>query len=401
MDSKKIDKFNIKTYGVYSIFILFGLNIKLAAGIYLYNILIFIYIIIEFKTIKISLANWMSITLVLTISIISIGMDSLYTEIDGLENFIIPIKAIIFLSFIMFIDNIKNKNLNYNIILIFISMPIFLSILMFHNSDVSTEVLSFYGLEKYEGFGRFGGAFGKDVNSLGMYSSLTLIFAMILHRIKLARFSLALIIIILSLYAVVLSGMRAGLLVYFSMLIILNIKLKIINYNYLFTLISVIMLYAYIYYLTNENSNELLNFIFDRYSLSVFLSDFDYSGDGGNLNHMIKYFYLTLGDKKVDLYQSLFGVDSGINFVDNFYVNVFLKHGLLFITTTLILVIYYIIKFLKTNNMILMYFFISTLIIAIKGTFIYGNYYMFLVLFASHVWITKFNKMMTIENYYK
>ena len=373
---------------VYIIFIFIGLNIKLFSGLYIYNFLIFIYLFINYNKLTFN-KELLNITIFIVIAnLIPIMIQTILLGVEfSVSSIYILLNYALFLSFILFIKLIDFSKLNYYLIVSYIFLPIILSILMFLNSSIENFFLNFYHIEKYPAFGRYGGVFGKDVNALGIYASLAFLFTMILKRLQLINIRFSILLIFISLLAVLLSGMRTGVLVFFSGILLFHNKLKIINYKYLFLfIVSSIFLVTFIY-LFNDTARELIDFLLKRFSPSYLVQSAGIGNtDHSNLQTAIAYFHRTIGDREITIYNILFGIDSKMMFVDNFYIFSFIKYGALFVLTLILFGIYLMIKSIIKKDIIISFFILVTFIIAIKGIFIINNVYMFLVVFIIYLW---------------
>jgi hypothetical protein len=257
---------------------------------------------------------------------------------------------------------------------------------MFYNNQIESILLSFYHIDKYPAFGRYGGVFGRDVNALGMYASLILLFSLILRKFQKINLIFTTIIIFISLIAIILSGMRTGLLVFFGLLIIMNFKLRIINYRYLFILSVLLFVVLTLIYNSYENSKVLIDYFMNRFSIEHLINGFNSSEDGGNLRHAISYFYNVIGTREINWYNLILGMDASLGYVDNFYIFAFLKHGILLISVLLLVSVYLFKLMCISKNYIGIYFLIASIIISIKGIFIMNNFYIFIVFFIIYFW---------------
>ena len=373
-------KQTIEKFFIYSIFLFIGLNVKFFSGFYLYNVLIVVFLA-SFNKIKIAKNLFINILFVDFIILFTLLMQLLYVDNLSLDSYYIFSKLVIFLTFIMFMKGINFRIINYNVVLVFLALPVIFSIFMFHNNSIENYLLSFYNLEKYPAFGRYGGVFGEDVNALGIVSSLLLFLTLVLKRFKMINFLLAIFVIMLSLYAVILSGMRVGLLVIFVALLLFQIKLKILNFKY----VLIAILLFFIVYNINDVNNELVDYIINRFSIESLVQGVNINNDAGNLRVAIEYFHRVIENKTIDIKSMLFGIDSNLNYVDNFYIFSFIKHGFVFILSAL-LVLFFIIKqaIIRNDYMFLLVVLIS-MVIALKGLFVINNYYMFTMLFIIYL----------------
>ena len=275
-------KQTIEKFFIYSIFLFIGLNVKFFSGFYLYNVLIVVFLVF-FNKIKIDKNLFINIAFVDFIILFTLLIQLLYVDNFSLDSYYIFLKLVIFLTFIMFMKGINFRIINYNVVLVFLALPVIFSIFMFHNNSIENYLLSFYNLGKYPAFGRYGGVFGEDVNALGIFSSLLLFLTLVLKRLKMINFLLALFVVMLSLYAVILSGMRAGLLVIFVALLLFQIKLNILNFKYVLIAILGIILLVFNIYSINDNIKELVDYMINRFSIESLLQGVNINNDNGNL----------------------------------------------------------------------------------------------------------------------
>jgi len=373
---------------IYSIFLFIGLNIKIMPGFYFYNLLIVFFLAINYSNLKINkqaynlviiLSFWLLTTLITQI---------FYFDTFWLDAYYVVLNMLILLSYLFFIPLINFRVLNYSIVLFFVATPIVLSILMFFNNGIEQVLLSFYGVGGYPAFGRYGGIFGVDVNALGLYASFTLLLNMILYKYNKVHLTLSFFVISISIFAISISGMRTGLLVLFGLLLIMNFRLKVLNYKILlfyacFLLATLLILYNY-----NTSSQVLIDYILNRFSISHLINELNANEGGGNLRHAIAYFYRVIDGLEFNVYTVLFGLNPSLNFMDNFYIFLFLKHGLLATILFLILSLYSIFLTIQHSNYIGLYFLLVSLVMAFKGLFIINNFYMFIVLFMAYFYRT-------------
>jgi len=377
---------SINTLFIYTIFLFIGLNIKLFNGFYIYNILIILFLFLHHDKLKISKNTLYNISFVSFVMLMCIFIQIYYIETFSMTNFYIFLNLIVLLTFILFIKEIKFENINYNIFIVLLSLPIVFSLLMFHNQNIETILLSFYGMEKYPAFGRYGGVFGKDVNALGIAASILFFLTMILRYKKSISLAVALVIVLLSLYAVVLSGMRTGVLVIFTALIIFHFKVKVLNFNYIFLSIGGLFLLVLSIYNLNDNIRDLVDYILSRFSIDSFLKGFNGNDDGGNLKVAIAYFYNTIKNEVFDAKAILFGINSSLNYVDNFYVFSFVKYGLVFVGISIVVLFMILKRAFVQNDYIFLLLLLISITLALKGLFVLNDYYMFIVIFILYFW---------------
>ncbi len=373
---------------IYLIFIFIGLNLKITSGLYIYNILIFLFIAFNYKTMKLQKDVIVIVSSFMILNLIVVLIQMLFYSVEVSSNSVYLVyNLILFVSFLIFIKFIKFDSLNINFLLFTLSFPLILSILMFHFNLLESFILNLYHLEKYPAFGRYGGVFGRDVNALGIYGSLVLIATIVLRSLKLISTSSSIIYFIISLYAIVLSGMRTGILVFVGLAFIYQYRLKVLNYKYIISIFLLLFVSIFIIYNTNETAKDLIDFFLIRFSPSYLIQSAGIGNpDHSNLQTAINYFIRTLGTKEVNFYNILTGIDYNLVFVDNFYIFVFLKFGLLIISFIVLTGIYLLKKSFDKRDYIVTYFILASFTIALKGIFIINNAYMFMILFIIFIW---------------
>lgn len=158
-----ISKQKINVFLIYIVFLFVGLNIKLFSGFYTYNIVIFFLLIFNFEKLRIK-KEYLGLVVLFSVAIVfTLFLQLFSANTIGINSFYFLLNLFLFIEFLLFVQIIPYKKINYNFILLFVSPPLFFSILMFHNSSIELFFLSFYNVEKYPAFGRYGGVFGRDV----------------------------------------------------------------------------------------------------------------------------------------------------------------------------------------------------------------------------------------------
>ncbi|ELM6622413.1 hypothetical protein Q2Y23_003387 [Vibrio fluvialis] len=298
-------------------------------------------------------------------------------EIEG-ERFYFIFKGLWLATFILFVNTLPKfsvfSEFQLRIMSLFVSIPVFLSVFMYFIPSFDSQLTSFYGIERFPLLNRFGGVFGIDVNALGMYATLTLILSLLLMGNNM--FVTGLFIFSFSLFCIMLSGMRTGLLVTVatSFIFIFNKRTRLVSVkNILISLIVVAFLFTLF---IRFSSDGFLEIITNRFSLSRLGQDVNGSDDG-NLGQAINYFKNTLGDVNITGYNILSGVESRLIYVDNFYIYLFLKYG---VYPLIVIFIASLKALLKIKNVMIRYLIIFSLIVSCKGIFVIGNYYVILTL---------------------
>lgn len=128
----KLSLESLNKYFIYLIFLFIGLNIKIFSGFYFYNLFIILFLILHFSDLKINRNILLNISFVSFVMLICILMQLFYIDAFSMINFYILLNLILLITFILFMKKINFNTINYNILLVFLSLPIILSILMFH-----------------------------------------------------------------------------------------------------------------------------------------------------------------------------------------------------------------------------------------------------------------------------
>lgn len=366
-------------------FSLFGLFYPIVAGIYIHDVFIviclFFYAIATKKNRNISFESshiYIFIVFLWPFLIIAL-LDSLSSSTFNFNSYFLPFKviwcALIVFSIHTFLSMGGASGKSLNIIVLTIILPIILSILMYFYSPIEQVLLSIYNKEKYPTAFRFGGVFGKDVNTLGMYSSLTIILSFILLSHK--KIMIGLVVLSLSLTTIALSGMRTGILV-LSFLMFMSIfipsfrigqRKKII---FTFTLIFMFILLVFI-----NLSEPIQDVIIERFSVIKLISDVSY-GESGNLTHASHYLKDTLRGLESSWLTPLIGYSSDLMFVDNMFVFLFLKYGVFSVFLYIFMFLY---LYFKIRDELVRFLLLFSIIVSLKGIFVLGNYYIYLCFF--------------------
>ncbi len=263
--------------------------------------------------------------------------------------------------------------------------PLLISIAGFLFPQINAAIVGFYGLTESQTW-RYGGIFGQDVNSLGMYSSLCLILLYVSKStLKLSVFELFFGASV-CLTCIVVSGMRAGLIALIVSLFVMaffnnRLRRKILVSTLLYLFPGIFLTLVFVDVFIDEAYYALLA---NRFSFDSLLKDFDTKEDG-NLSVSIGYFGNVVSDD-FDLFLIMFGYDSSLIFVDNFFVFLFIKYGVsgLILTASFF---FYIYKKARrwdrlNNSNIGLFFVLYTVVISLKGIFPIAGYYIYLIILS-------------------
>lgn len=370
-------------YMIIIFFFLFGFKIPVFYGIYIHDVFMLLTLLMFYslnvsKPLEVNV-KLVAISFLVFLPLVAISFFDTISgyEIEG-ERFYFIFKGLWLAIFILFVNTLPKfsvfSEFQLRIMSLFVSIPVFLSVFMYFIPSFDSQLTSFYGIERFPLLNRFGGVFGIDVNALGMYATLTLILSLLLMGNNM--FVTGLFIFSFSLFCIMLSGMRTGLLVTVatSFIFIFNKRTRLISVkNILISLIVVAFLFTLF---IRFSSDGFLEIITNRFSLSRLGQDVNGSDDG-NLGQAINYFKNTLGDVNITGYNILSGVESRLIYVDNFYIYLFLKYG---VYPLIVIFIASLKALLKIKNVMIRYLIIFSLIVSCKGIFVIGNYYVILTL---------------------
>lgn len=314
------------------------------------------------------------------------------TNFSGLS---VPMKIINFAIYFLTLRQLDIKKCNYNVILSCLSMPLFLNIIMYRIPVVNYTVLSLYGMNPYPFPSRFGGIYGFDVNTLGLYASVVVMITLAFFYYRKIKIMMGMGTLALAFINTIFSGMRAGIVALAASLflvalynyrhlgkIVLKIR-KIMRKNWFLPVTAILclgtgILFIYMAKYGPQNFRE-------RFSIGVLLNDFKLTNynQSSNANVMLKYFMQQVGSSRNR--SIIFGYDTTVEYVDMLYGHFFIKYGLMGIMAIFFFTVYIykVIKRESNKNMMLLYFWFSV-IISFKGIFILDTRYIFLsVLLAS------------------
>ena len=259
----------------YLLFLLIGFNLSIMVGFYYFDLVIIMYLVYHYKKIKINKNSKFFIKsifyLIILPSFISLIYQYLSFEIFEIYSIYIIYNCLLVSIYIVFISNTITKiKPNYNILIFLLFLPIIIAILMFHIPVIHSFFANLYNIEQYYMFNRAAGIWGKDVNQLGYYSSVFIIFSSFLISMKKINTWFGLLLLMISLYAILISGMRTGLAailitVFFLSLLYKNPMFKIKNLV-LIIFLSVLITYVLVVNLIPE---ELFKSISQRFDFEL------------------------------------------------------------------------------------------------------------------------------------
>lgn len=370
---------------------LYPLNLKFAGIFNLADLLII-------KSGRLSLGGLYAAGVFLLLMILSAFQIIFYNRSIEFNIMYVPVKlAIIFLYFGVYF---KYSPVRISKAMVYIAFfPLVVSILGLVSPNINALVNNFYGLTESETW-RYGGIFGQDVNSLGMYSTLSLILLYLSKDVLRLNFLELIFGVLFCLICIIVSGMRAGLIALVVTLFLIYFldeksRNEIIR-SLLYALPAIFCILLLTSLFIDEKYYALLQ---DRFSFDSLLGDFDADGDG-NLAVAINYFHSVVGGE-FDAFAIIFGYDSSLIFVDNFFVFVFVKYGIVGLVLTFLYFIYAYRRAKEwgriNNSIIGLFFVVYTMIISLKGIFPLAGYYLYLITISISIISQKNYKIKCVE----
>ncbi|MCG3733172.1 hypothetical protein [Vibrio cincinnatiensis] len=355
------------------------------AGIYLHDVLLFfllcIYLIFRQGggRVRISSIDINLFVLFLIPFFFSACYSSIFNSELELTSFFFTFKVVwlvIVFSSIKLTFNVSFfSSKMFYFILFSISLPLVVSLVMYLLPEIEILLLSFYGEEKYPNALRYGGVFGRDVNTLGMYASLMLLVSMILTVNR--YFFLGVFVFVISILSIALSGMRAGVLVIIFLLVASVFFSSIRVFSRARVALLLFFLTCFVLVAFSQLDHNLQVIILERFSLAKLFSDLTY-GESGNLTHAAGYLDSVLVGHEEAWWTPITGYGTEIMFVDNLYIFLYLKYGVL---SVLLFIFGMVFSFLIYKNSLIRFLILLSLLISLKGVFVLGNYYIYLCFF--------------------
>jgi hypothetical protein len=120
----------------------------------------------------------------------------------------------------------------------------------------------------------------------------------------------------------------------------------------------------------------------ERFTFDKLMTDFDTNSDG-NLNQAVAYFH-TVTNNDFSQLDIIWGKSAALTYIDSLYVNIILKYGII-----IYLILFFILLkqglfriFIRqcTKSVLVLFISIFTFLVAIKGCFPIGNYYIFFIM---------------------
>lgn len=363
------------------VLLLFSTMIPVVRGLYLYDVVIIgvvLTVILSGCGVNRFFLRYFLLVLVLifTPSFLGVMFQVLSGYNFSLESVYILYNSSLSLVYILYVQGLDRDWLirNIGVITMFLMVPIFISLLMYLPTSIADYLHSFYGVERLTG-ARFGGVWGKNVNQLGYIASTMLIWVSFIYSRRLVGCTFSLFIFVTCMFAIFLSGMRSGLVMFFITILLSSLfyresRLIICELLVLFLLAFVVASFLF--------GGDFLSFsIFKRFSIELFISQLTgVSGDGHVGNMYGKWF--TIFFSETDFSKILFSFYPEWKYPDSLVIYYFANAGLFGVFTLLFFAIFSLYSLFKLKSFSLLLVFLFSVGMAFKGNFLFNNMSMLL-----------------------
>lgn len=369
---------------LYLLFFLLGINASIASGLYLYDILIFAFLIFYWDRLEIHSLELIKVVsfLLLFPAIISLYYQVVVLGVFEFYSIYIVYNLALFCAYFLFLSNVyKDIHLNLNYLVIFLTIPLVLSFLMLVSQVFGSAIGQLYSVEKVHPE-RFGGIWGNDVNQLGYYSTVVMFVVLTTLKIKKLNLLLGLIVLTLALACIALSGMRTGLIVLFgttafSVLFFKNSLLSLRYYSYLILIFS---FFVPIYF---DDIYGYYSLAVDRFNPTLILEQLSGKSEGHLGTMYAKWFNIFVAEG--NLSRILFSFYPEWKFPDSLVIFYFANGGLVGVAGCILFMMYSLFKMMRIREKIIKQYLLITILFAViisfKGSFIFNNISMFIFTF--------------------
>ncbi len=393
---------------MYILFFLMAVNIA-AGPVHAADIVMISYIVCKVirRSGKLKMQKkWLQLFLIPPVVILFvIGIKTVFfREIPNIESFLfifkIALAAIYSYGFYLICN--EQRKYSFNILLIILCLPLTVNILMYISPQINAVLTRFYGVTPYPNAARFGGIYGQDVNSLGLYATLVMIIGYLFRKVHMVKSVIFAASEFLGLANIILCGMRAGLIALVVCICIqsfftLNqdrrfvICIKQIKMYLKYLLAGLIVFLLFLRFGGVFFSENLMESVLNRFSVEGLFVDFFGVKEGkGNLYIIGHYFMSQMARCRND--SILFGYDTSVGCVDILYGDIFLRYGMTGIMVLGIFAVHSLAYAMekKQRNMYLFWLLFSV-IISLKGNFILDSRYIFLIAYLCCCFIPRMN----------
>ncbi len=366
-------------------FLLFSCMFSVTLGLYFYDLIIIVsaLCIVFFYKFNFSKCESEYLYALLYLVIIPNIFFILYQIFAGAEIVIAHIYilynvilSVVYMYFVRFYIVRYVINHPYLVTILFLA-PLLISIAMFSSSYINSLFVSIYGIEQQFQF-RFGGIWGADVNQLGYYCSVMLIWCSTLLAFKKINIFFYFVVFLLCLVLTLLSGMRTGLAVFIVSLVVVSLFSKYYRNALMYNariVMSTILIAILFLPLLDDFVN--INILLDRFSFDLFFDQLTgKSGDGHVGNMYIKWF--THFSEQENLGHILFSMNSSWKYPDSFVLYYIANAGVIGVMLLLLFLICCLLLVIKTRSYVGFMVLLIMFAVAFKGNYPVNNMSMFI-----------------------
>ena len=366
--------------------------IKIVPGLYLHDVILagYCFTVLLARNLKIDavknryltmLALYVYFPLLLSV-LINLIKDGGFKQ--SLSFFYYVWNVSIFILYAIALDRLKpviwRSNVYY--VLLFVAAPVILSEIMLFVPKVAAIAKGLYRLDQVGVYGRFGGVYGTALAGFAMHSFTVLFFALFLYQIRMIRFLPMFVFSLVGLLGVILSGIRAGLIVLLSLYVLLFLfrGFNLLGVKVLASMVVTIFLLLALVHVHNQN---LFDYIVKRYSVERMLVDISVSDEGrqkGNLHNFKRALNRNLDF--LGLYpKTILGGNSQLKH-DMPYLDIVFKHGIIVATVALVFLLYFFVRFGLYNahdqsQLLLVCLIFASFVFSFKANSVFHNIFMF------------------------
>ena len=381
--------------------ILFSSALNIVPGFYYADVVVFlgIFRLLFKRNITITANEGQYLYLVILLILLPNCLFILYQMVTGIELGIFSIYIIYNVTLsLLYVFFIKEYLLGYSYrnveLMTFLFMvPLFIAIGMFFSPQVNQAATIIYGIEQiYDG--RFGGVWGKNVNQLGYYATVIMVWSVFLIASgRIGKFFYGFVQFV-CIFIILISGMRAGIVVYLFSLILTSFLSKQIR-SVLILNITTAIIFAFVLILISPFIVEKfdLELIVNRFSLELFFGQLTgNSGDAHVGNMYKKWFEIFFSNP--DLGDLLFSMGGYWKFPDSFVIFYFANAGLVGVGLLLVFLMLCLYKLIHRKLYIGLFLFLFLGGMAFKGNFPLNNFSMFVFTLIIYM-----NDFLEVETY--
>jgi hypothetical protein len=367
------------------VLVLFATVYPITLGLYFYDFIAIVSLVLSALTIGVKITRYDSDYLfALTFLVLAPNiLFFLYQLFSGtpltVGNFYIVYNVILSIVYLLFVRNVALKFvLRYlNLTTFLFLTPLLISSAMFFLPNVSAKLMSIYGVEKVH-YLRFGGVWGSDVNQLGYYAAVVLVWSSFLlayRKINIVYYG-AIFLVCLSL--TLLSGMRTGLVVFFASFILVSFFSKKYRKALSFNAGILVLMSFFIAFLVSTSLNIVdFDVIFDRFSFELFVDQLTGQSGDGHIGNMYEKWFLIYSNEQ-NIWNILFSFNSAWKFPDSFVIYYFSNCGLVGVFLLVVFVGICFLMIVKSGNYAGLMVLALLFAVSFKGNYPVNNMSMFI-----------------------